>query len=407
MKNWKNRYFVVKGCTVCYFDDEISETKVLLPEALQALKGSHLITSVEDTREEGGLGWRINTEQNKEFLLRGHNESSRRDALEAMKRAADIYAEKKQRQSLDTPPRLFLALQLCEFGALMAAIPILQQLAADSPPSALLHFHLGTALLTAGDISGAANSLKTSLELQADNDDAEIHLAAALIAVTGKESRERAKKHLRNVLQRTNNSNTTAAHNLATILVSESRLEEARELLSYALQCEPDNCSLYVSHAEVLFMLSQAPAAIDSLRSGLTHCQQSSSRSRSNIYTRLGQMLLSGGEENAGIAHLQEAVDINPKNSEAMYLLEMAIKRREEDSELLFDEWMARTLQQQQKQDEEEKDVRATLPPTPSLSIGSKPEKRQSIFGSIFNNNIAATVSSSPDSSHRRGSSFV
>ena len=113
-------------------------------------------------------------------------------------------------------------------------------------------------------------------------------------------------------------------------------------------------------------------------------------------------MLLSGGEEHAGIAHLQEAVDVDPKNSAAMYLLEMAIKRREEDSELSFDEWMARTLQQEQ--DEEEKGVST---PKPSRSLGNKPDKRQSIFGSIFSSNNSSTASSPPTSLYRRGSSFV
>ena len=402
VKNWKNRYFVVKGCTVSYFDDEISDSKIILPGSVSALKGCHIITGVEEVKEDGNLGWTINTEQGKEFQLRAHNEAVRRTAMDAMRNAAELFGQKKQRIAEDMPLKVMLALQLCESGALLLALPLLQQVVCELTSNASAHYHLGTALLAAGDAVAAIVALERAIELQPDFDDAGINLAAAL-TLEGTRTHE-AKARLKNLLKRSNN-NVAAAHNLAMLLVVEKSYEEALELLTYALQCDASLSSLYVAQAEVLYMLSQPSAAIDALRCGLENCAHSS-----DIYCRLGQILLSTGDDHSGIANLQEAVDTNPKNAEALFLLEMAIKRREDDSDLPFDVWMTQTLQQcasYDNADSTENCSIASSATTTSIPFAngsnSAQQKRQSIFGGMFNNE----KSKSGVAVARRGSSFT
>jgi tetratricopeptide (TPR) repeat protein len=216
IKNWKNRYFVIKGCVIIYYKTDLAYTQ----DFSELPKGIHIITSLKEDSKKNPLGWVMDTLDQKPFNLKVSTEAEKAHLIAVMKYAIRCY--EKQFKIHNWEPKVTLPVALVTVGYLDLAIELFENYlrSNSSAPSTIaeVYYHLGTSYLmreTPESLESAYSALQSCVELESNHHHARANLGFAAFL---KGEVEEAKQILESVLS---DSPTCleAANNLAIVLV--------------------------------------------------------------------------------------------------------------------------------------------------------------------------------------------
>jgi tetratricopeptide (TPR) repeat protein len=245
IRNWKNRYFVIKGCVLIYYKTDLAFTQ----DFAEVPKGIHIITGLKEDPKKNPLGWVMETLDHKPFNLKVGTEAEKTHLIAVMKYAIRCYEKQFKHHNWDA--KVTLPVALVTVGYLDLAIDLFENYlrqnsslpSSSSSTIAEVHYHLGTSYLmreTPEALESAYSSLQLCVELESNHHFARANLGFAAFL---KGNVEEAKQILESVLS---DSPTCieAANNLAIVLVHRGEpgdLEAAESKVSHL------SLSLYLS----------------------------------------------------------------------------------------------------------------------------------------------------------------
>ena len=125
--NWRRRYFVIKGCVVQYYTNEVNTLSIEVDDLniSSKRKGTFVLVAVRD--KPGTLGWSVDSVEGKSFALLCETAQEKNSFMAAMRLAVESY---RQRWVNSIPRELvsdwvgsphkntyILSTELCRIGA--------------------------------------------------------------------------------------------------------------------------------------------------------------------------------------------------------------------------------------------------------------------------------------------------
>lgn len=348
IKNWKKRFFIIKGCLMLYYKTDLIYTQ----NYNELPKGIHIVIGIRSYIKDKTI-FIIDTYDNKVFYLKDKNENNIKYLISILKYSIKYYEKYfKIYELLDN--QIILSICLITVGYLDIAIQLLEDYIKININSVEGLYHLGTAYIMRDTNEALENSyqtLQSCVELEPSHINARTNLG--LVAFMRGDLDE-AKRILLSVLSESPTC-IEAVNNLAVVLVQRGEpgdIELAESKLQYALQSNSNNYNLYLTYVDILLLMKQKNNAIELLQKGI----QTITPKNSQLYCRLGELIYCDGDKETGIEYLTEAVDIDPRNKRAIEMLQHTLRKRAESQANTLeiqDTSSYRTLQQQQQLQEQ------------------------------------------------------
>ncbi len=185
-----------------------------------------------------------------------------------------------------------------------------------SGPAAVVHVHLGSALLTAGRLAEAREHFDATLRLQPDHAAAHINLGMVFQA---QGEMDRALAHYDEAL-RLCPTFPTAHYNKAIALFSQGHYEQTAFHFREALRLRPDHVGAHANLGIVLYLQGEVDQA-------LAHYQQALQLlpDQPEVHNNLGVALLAKKEPGQAQRHFAEALRLKPDYADAHFNLGKAL----------------------------------------------------------------------------------
>ncbi len=215
------------------------------------------------------------------------------------------------------------------FRAALAALP------AGAAARGNVELHLGSALLAAGDATGAVAELRRAVALQPRNTSCRVQLGAAQFSAGDETS---SLTTLREAL-RLDPGSTAAAYQLALTLQSSGHSDGALPLFEQVRAQRPNDPELLTNYGLALVELGRAKDAIPAYQQAATL-----DAANATIHQDLGVAYLQQSDLDHAIAEFRRGLDLQPDSAQIAYDLGLAYKLKDNlpDSIAAFEK--ARTL---------------------------------------------------------------
>jgi len=208
---------------------------------------------------------------------------------------------------------------LASKGDLDAAILEYQEALRISPNSTIAHNNLGAAHAKKGDLTAAIQEYQEALRVSPNDSEAYNNLGGAF---AGRGDTTTAIQKYRDAL-RINPNYSVAHNNLGIVLASKGALDEAIQEYQEALRIEPDYSTAHINLGLALATKGELDAAIQEFKEAL-RINPEDAMSHNN----LGFALATKGELDAAIQEFKEALRINPEDEMSHNNLEDALTRK-------------------------------------------------------------------------------
>ena len=214
-----------------------------------------------------------------------------------------------------------LGTSLFELGRYEEAVESIRralELAPESSMNGPLHGMAGKALMALARLDEAERHLQRAAVLDPDGVDALLNLSAL---DSSRQRFDAAEAHLRRALERAA-GNAARLHVVAEALRERERDAEAIESYRAVLEIDPDHAMAHAGMGASLYRLERYAEAVESLgRSVDLHPHPPTATTRLILMGTASRRL---GRREAAVAHFERAVEIDPRNSEALDNLAMA-----------------------------------------------------------------------------------
>ena len=188
-----------------------------------------------------------------------------------------------------------------------------------NPEARSAHYNLGTASMNAGRLEEALAAARTAVEKSPDRADAHAVLGTALIRT---ERFVEAEEVLRRALE-IHPNHRNIRRTMAEMLRNQARYEEALEAYRAVLEIDPDYALAHAFMGDILVHLHRNAEAVGPLSKALTIVTAARSLSPDlptpeSLHVLLGKALRELGRLRAAEAHFRRALQLNPRNMDAL-----------------------------------------------------------------------------------------
>jgi Flp pilus assembly protein TadD len=222
-------------------------------------------------------------------------------AMEAFRRAAELLPDQSR-------PRYLLGVALERTGKLPEAVEQYELARGLDPKNYEIRFALGRVLLRSDRAAEAEVQFREALTLRPDSSPARLGLSQSLLAQKKPES---AVEELRVYLQQ-QPQDQEARQQLVSLLISLKRYDQALGELDRGDAAQPSLAS-YKLRAQIYVEQNQWPQAAETLQKALALAPQDA-----ELHARLGRVWLEQRDFAAAEPELRQALQINPKQTDAL-----------------------------------------------------------------------------------------